>query len=181
MYLACLVNRSIVYGCPINLKLIMGGCPLCSRSSLTNQMRTRADDLDVKLLLYAIQKTTSFEKTLGQRFSQSVYMAEVRWRGGGREGGEERDGGRGRERGRGGGGEGAGRERRRGMEGGAEVRERWRRGGGREGEEERDGGRGRGEGEVEEGRGQGGRRGEGGMEGRTGQEEERGKEERKMT
>ena len=65
------------------------------RSSLTNQMRGRADDLDVKLLLYAIQKTTSFEKTLGQRFSQSVYMAEVRekWRrGGDREREKEREG-----------------------------------------------------------------------------------------
>ena len=28
MYLACLVNGSIVYGCPINLKPIMGGLPI---------------------------------------------------------------------------------------------------------------------------------------------------------
>lgn len=40
-------------------------------------MRSRSDDLDVKLLLYAIQKTTSFEKTLAQRFLQSPYMEEV--------------------------------------------------------------------------------------------------------
>lgn len=40
-------------------------------------MRSRSDDLDVKLLLYAIQKTTSFEKTLAQRFFQSPYMEEV--------------------------------------------------------------------------------------------------------
>lgn len=40
-------------------------------------MRSRGNDLDVKLLLYAVQKTTSFEKTLAQRFFQSPYMEEV--------------------------------------------------------------------------------------------------------
>jgi hypothetical protein len=47
-----------------------------TRSGLTNQMSSRSGDLDVKLLLYAIQKTTSFEKTLAQRFFQSPYMEE---------------------------------------------------------------------------------------------------------
>ena len=48
-------------------------------------MSSKAGSLDVKLLLYAIQKTTSFEKTLAQRFMQSSFMEEVR--------GEERGGG----------------------------------------------------------------------------------------
>ena len=50
-------------------------------------MSSKADSLDVKLLLYAIQKTTSFEKTLAQRFMQSSFMEEVREGEGGREGG----------------------------------------------------------------------------------------------
>ena len=48
-----------------------------SRSSLSNQLRSRTEELDVKLLLYAIQKTTSFEKTLALRFAQSAYLEEV--------------------------------------------------------------------------------------------------------
>ena len=75
-------------------------------------MSSKVESLDVKLLLYAIQKTTSFEKTLAQRFMQSSFMEEVR-----------------RERGGGGGGGGGGR----GEEGGEA---------GREGEREREGGRG---------------------------------------
>ena len=34
----------------------------------------------MKLLLFAIQKTTSFEKTLAQRFTQSAYIEEVEMR-----------------------------------------------------------------------------------------------------
>ena len=48
------------------------------RGSLSNLMRQRADDLEVKLLLFAIQKTTSFEKMLAQRFSNSRYLESVR-------------------------------------------------------------------------------------------------------
>ena len=48
------------------------------RGSLSNLMRQRADDLEVKLLLFAIQKTTSFEKLLAQRFSNSRYLESVR-------------------------------------------------------------------------------------------------------
>ena len=53
------------------------------REALANQMSSRADALDVKLLLYAIQKTTSFEKTLAQRFMTSSFMEEVSGGGGG--------------------------------------------------------------------------------------------------
>lgn len=41
-------------------------------------MQLRAGDLEVKLLLFAIQKTTSFEKMLAQRFSNSCYLESVR-------------------------------------------------------------------------------------------------------
>ena len=41
-------------------------------------MQLRAGDLEVKLLLFAIQKTTSFEKMLAQRFSNSSYLESVR-------------------------------------------------------------------------------------------------------
>ena len=47
------------------------------RGSLSTLMRQRADDLEVKLLLFAIQKTTSFEKMLAQRFSNSKYLESV--------------------------------------------------------------------------------------------------------
>jgi hypothetical protein len=40
-------------------------------------MKTRSAELDVKLLLFAIQKTTSFEKLLAQRFINSNYMETV--------------------------------------------------------------------------------------------------------
>ena len=51
-------------------------------------MSSKAGSLDVKLLLYAIQKTTSFEKTLAQRFMQSSFMEEVRREGRGERLGE---------------------------------------------------------------------------------------------
>ena len=40
-------------------------------------MKTRSAELDVKLLLFAIQKTTSFEKLLAQRFINSDYVEAV--------------------------------------------------------------------------------------------------------
>lgn len=49
---------------------------LC-RSSLSKLMKSRAGELEVNMLLYAIQKTTSFEKLLAQRYINSKYMAEV--------------------------------------------------------------------------------------------------------
>ena len=48
-----------------------------SRESLSQLMKTRSAELDVKLLLFAIQKTTSFEKLLAQRFINSNYMETV--------------------------------------------------------------------------------------------------------
>ena len=50
---------------------------LPSRESLSQLMKTRSAELDVKLLLFAIQKTTSFEKLLAQRFINSDYMETV--------------------------------------------------------------------------------------------------------
>ena len=49
-----------------------------NRESLSQLMKSRAAELDVKLLLFAIQKTTSFEKLLAQRFGNSEYMESVR-------------------------------------------------------------------------------------------------------
>lgn len=40
-------------------------------------MKAKESQLEVKLLLFAIQKTTSFEKFLAQRFISSPYMASV--------------------------------------------------------------------------------------------------------
>ena len=40
-------------------------------------MKNKAADLEVKLLLFAIQKTTTFEKFLAQRFAGSPYMETV--------------------------------------------------------------------------------------------------------
>lgn len=40
-------------------------------------MKNKAADLEVKLLLFAIQKTTAFEKFLAQRFTGSPYMETV--------------------------------------------------------------------------------------------------------
>lgn len=39
-------------------------------------MKERAAQLEVKLLLFAIQKTTSFEKVLAQRFANSMLHLE---------------------------------------------------------------------------------------------------------
>lgn len=49
----------------------------CFRKGLSSLMKSRAADLEVKLLLYAIQKTTAFEKFLALRFVSSKYMEEV--------------------------------------------------------------------------------------------------------
>ena len=47
------------------------------RKGLSGLMKTRAADLEVKLLLFAIQKTTAFEKFLALRFMSSKYLDEV--------------------------------------------------------------------------------------------------------
>ena len=49
-----------------------------SRSGLSKLMKSRASELEVNMLLYAIQKTTSFEKLLAQRFLNSKFMESVR-------------------------------------------------------------------------------------------------------
>ena len=48
------------------------------RKSLSSLMKSREADLEVKLLLFAIQKTTTFEKFLANRFVSSEYMESVR-------------------------------------------------------------------------------------------------------
>ncbi len=40
-------------------------------------MRSKAGDLEVKLLLYAIQKTTAFEKLISQKYANSQYILSV--------------------------------------------------------------------------------------------------------
>ncbi|XP_065890421.1 vacuolar protein sorting-associated protein 53 homolog [Dysidea avara] len=45
-----------------------------TKSALSAMMVTRSSELEVKLLLFAIQKTTTFEKTLAQHFSGSSYL-----------------------------------------------------------------------------------------------------------
>ena len=40
-------------------------------------MKARAAELEVKLLLFAIQKTTAFEKMIAQKFADSKYVASV--------------------------------------------------------------------------------------------------------
>ena len=47
------------------------------RKGLSGLMKTKAADLEVKLLLFAIQKTTAFEKFLALRFMSSKYLDEV--------------------------------------------------------------------------------------------------------
>ena len=47
------------------------------RTGLSNLMKSRKVDLEVKLLLFAIQKTTTFEKFLASRFVTSEYMESV--------------------------------------------------------------------------------------------------------
>ena len=47
------------------------------RSALSAMMVARSSELEVKLLLFAIQKTTTFEKTLAQHFSGSSYLETV--------------------------------------------------------------------------------------------------------
>ncbi|XP_064392979.1 vacuolar protein sorting-associated protein 53 homolog [Halichondria panicea] len=48
-----------------------------TRSSLTGLMRSKAGDLEVKLLLYAIQKTTAFEKLISQKYANSQYILSL--------------------------------------------------------------------------------------------------------
>lgn len=43
--------------------------PLSFRTELAKIMRTRAKEIEVKLLLFAIQRTTNFEGLLAKRFS----------------------------------------------------------------------------------------------------------------
>lgn len=47
-------------------------CVLCARTELAKLMRARAREIEVKLLLFAIQRTTNFEGLLAKRFSGST-------------------------------------------------------------------------------------------------------------
>lgn len=49
-----------------------------TRTGLSKLMKSRGGELEVNMLLYAIQKTTAFEKLLAQRFIASKYMESVR-------------------------------------------------------------------------------------------------------
>ena len=51
--------------------------PPLPRESISSLMRGRGADIEVKLLLFAIQKTTAFEKMLAQRFVSSAYLESV--------------------------------------------------------------------------------------------------------
>jgi hypothetical protein len=44
-----------------------------SRNDLGKTMSSRTSDIDVKLLLFAIQRTTTFEGFLAKRFAGSLY------------------------------------------------------------------------------------------------------------
>ena len=48
------------------------------RIQLSQQMRARKGDIEVQLLLYAIQKTTNFEKALAQKYSTTPYIEKVK-------------------------------------------------------------------------------------------------------
>lgn len=48
-----------------------------TKKGLSNVMKAKSDQLEVKLLLFAIQKTTAFEKFLAQRFVSSTYIASL--------------------------------------------------------------------------------------------------------
>lgn len=48
------------------------------RTQLSQQMGARKGDIEVKLLLYAIQKTTNFEKALAQKYSTTPYIEKVK-------------------------------------------------------------------------------------------------------
>lgn len=52
--------------------LIITVCVLCARAELAKLMRARAREIEVKLLLFAIQRTTNFEGLLAKRFSGST-------------------------------------------------------------------------------------------------------------
>ena len=49
------------------------------RMQLSQQMRARKGDIEVQLLLYAIQKTTNFEKALAQKYSTTPYIEKVKY------------------------------------------------------------------------------------------------------
>jgi hypothetical protein len=48
-----------------------------TKKGLSTVMKARESQLEVKLLLFAIQKTTTFEKFLAQRFISSPYIAAM--------------------------------------------------------------------------------------------------------
>lgn len=71
--------RFTLYNKPPDLKLystcevlLFTVCVLCARTELAKLMRARAREIEVKLLLFAIQRTTNFEGLLAKRFSGST-------------------------------------------------------------------------------------------------------------
>ena len=57
-------------------RLCLEFCDL-TRIQLSQQMRARKGDIEVQLLLYAIQKTTNFEKALAQKYSTTPYIEKI--------------------------------------------------------------------------------------------------------
>lgn len=79
-HLAKIAAVSNILGCQIieirgnALKLTLCPCFVCvfgfsQRAELAKVMRTRAKEIEVKLLLFAIQRTTNFEGLLAKRFT----------------------------------------------------------------------------------------------------------------
>lgn len=60
----------------ISERLAMDFCAM-TRKNLSEQMSSRASELDVALLLFAIQKTSAFEKQLGTKYYLSKYMRKL--------------------------------------------------------------------------------------------------------
>lgn len=60
----------------ISERFAMDFCAM-TRKNLSEQMSSRASDLDVALLLFAIQKTSAFEKQLATKYYASSYMKKL--------------------------------------------------------------------------------------------------------
>lgn len=71
----CLEEASIKYEC-VFTPYISDTSDLICRKDLSKIMTARVQEIDVKLLLFAIQRTTTFESLLAQRFVHHGY--EVR-------------------------------------------------------------------------------------------------------
>ena len=64
----------------VRLKLVFGFFLSDSfRNDLAKTMSSRTSEIDVKLLLFAIQRTTAFEGLLAKRFAGSLYENKQVW------------------------------------------------------------------------------------------------------